>query len=125
MAIGSTINFSVPVVGTTVDTLDKFREALFSTPISVGGTDVPIVVQLRAANIQGFQKRFGVSWKFNPAVLDASSAVTKGRISVSVNVDATLGSEIDSAKVALQVRYALSTLLASSLIESLRDGSLV
>lgn len=125
MTIGSTINFSIPVVGTTVDTLNKFRESLFSVPIDVGGVDVPIVVQLRAANIQGFQKRFGATWKYNPGVLDASSAVTKGRISVSVNVDATLGSEIDHDELVLHVRYALSTLLASSLLEDLRDGSLV
>lgn len=124
MTIGATINYSVPAVGTTVDTLDKFREALFSNSLTVGTSTVPIVFQLRAASIAGLQKRFGATWKYNPAVLDTASTTTNGRVAISVNVDATLGTEITESALANHVRYALSALLASTLIEGLRDGNL-
>ena len=124
MSIGSTVNYSIPVVGSTVDTLAKAKESLFTDTITVSGTAVPLTLQLRAASLAGIQRRFGAVWKYNPAMLDSAGAVTHGRITVSINVDATLGSEITDTALANQVRYALSTFLASTLIESLRDGSL-
>jgi hypothetical protein len=124
MSIGSTITYSIPVVGTTVDTLARAKESLFTDPIAVGGVDVPVTLQLRAASLAGIQRRFGAVWKFNPAMLDSASAVTNGRITVSVNIDATRGVVITDTVLANHVRYALSTLLASTLIEGLRDGSL-
>lgn len=124
MSIGATINFSIPTVGTTVDTLNKIRESLFRDTISVGGVDVPVTLQLRASGQGTLQRRFGGVWKFSPYVLDAPSLTTKGRITVSINVDAQLGTEITDAKLADHVRYALSTFLKATLIESLRDGDL-
>jgi len=124
MAIGATINYSIPVVGSTVDTLNKVKESLWTDSISVGGVDVPVTLQLRAASLASFNRRYSAVWKFNPSVLDAAGASTKGRITISVNVDSTLGTEITASAHANQVRWALSTLLAATLIESLRDGSL-
>lgn len=124
MAIGSTVVASVPVVGSTVLTFDKSKEGLFVEQISVSGNNVPMRLELRASPLSSLNRRFGASVKFSPEVLDVAGTATKGRISVTFNVDARLGSAVDDTNLALYTRYALSTLLASTLIESLRDGSL-
>lgn len=124
MAIGSTINYSVPAVGTTVATLNKVKDGLYTLDVELGDVDVPIRLELRPAGVNSLRRRFGASWKFQPNVLDTLDALTKGKVSVSLNIDATLGSTITTTALANHVRWALGALLKSSLLEDLMAGSL-
>ena len=124
MTIGATVNYSVPVVGSTVASFDKSKEGLFVEQISVSGTNVPMRLELRTSPLSSLHRRFGAALKFSPEVLDVAGIASKGRITASLNVDAYLGSAVDDTNLALYTRYFLSTLLASTLLENLRDGSL-
>jgi len=124
MAAGTSIVNSVAAVGSTVDTLDKLRDGLFSVNVAIGGVNVPKRLELRASPIGTLQRRFGASYKFNPQVLDVPTATSKGRITVTLNIDATIGSEVDEADIVLHVRHFFGALLKSTLLEGLRDGSL-
>lgn len=124
MAIGTTIDYSIPVVGTTVAAFDKSKEGLFVEQISVSGANVPMRLELRASPLGSLRRSFGSSLKFTPQVLDVPQVATKGRITVSLNVDAYLGSAVDDTNTLVYTRWFLSMLLKSTLLEALRDGSL-
>jgi len=124
MAAGASIVNSVPSVGTTVDTLSKLKDGLYSVNISVSGTDVPKRLELRASSLGSLNRRFGASYKFNPQVLDVAAAASKGRITITLNVDATQGSAVNDADMVTHVRHFFGALLKSTLLEGLRDGSL-
>jgi len=125
MAIGSSINTSIPTIGTTVDTLTKSRQGFYQGKTTITSVDFPTALSLRPAGSAMFnRRRFGATYQVKPA--DTVSPVTsdKGSLTVSVNIDATVGSVITNAELAKQVRYALSALLASTLVEQLSTGSL-
>jgi len=123
MSLGSSIVDSIAVVGSTVHTLDKTKDAQYVEIIAVGGIDVPLKLDLRTSSIGTNKTRFGATWKFNPSVLDVASAVSLGRISISLNVDASLGSNLTPSAVADHVRWFFGAMLKATLIEALRDGS--
>jgi len=124
MAIGSSVNVSIPVVGTTVETLSRAREALFNGAMTIGGTDYPMTLALRpVGNPLLNRRRLGLTFKVNPAETNAPTTSDKGSVSVSLNIDASIGSVINAAELAKQIRYALSAALASTLLENLIDGS--
>lgn len=125
MAIGSSINYSVPTVGTTVSSLAKVQEAMFTKSVAQGGVlpDVPIVLRLRPAIVSSQRRLFGLTWAYNPGINDQNVASQSGRITVTLNVDAVLGSTIAASSVLDQTKYALSVALASTLLDNLRDGS--
>lgn len=123
MSLGSSIVDSIPVVGSTVHTLDKTKDAQYVEIIAVGGIDNPLKLDLRTSSIGTNKTRFGASWKFNPSVNDVPSAITLGRISISLNVDATLGSNMTPSEVANHVRWFFGAMLKATVIETLRDGS--
>ncbi len=124
MSIGSSINVSIPVVGTTVETLAKARETLFTGAMTIGGTDYPMTLALRpTGNPLLNRRRLGLTFKVNPAETVAPDTSDKGSLSVSLNIDASIGSVITAAELAKQIRYALSAALASTLLENLIDGS--
>ena len=126
MTIGSSINYSVPVVGTTVSSVAKAVEGLFTKAIAQGGSlpDVLMSVKLRPAGINAQRRLFGLSLGYNPGINDQQVTSASGRVSVSINVDAVLGTVITPTLVETYSQYALSMMLASTLIPTLRDGSL-
>ena len=124
MAIGTTIDYSVAAVGTTVLNFAIAKEGLFVKQIAVSGVDVPMRLELRTSPLSSLHRRFGAALKLTPEVLDVAGVATKGRISVSLNVDAYLGSFIDATAIPLYTRYFMGAILKSTLIEALRDGSL-
>lgn len=124
MAIGSTIDYSIPTVGSTVAAFDKSKDGLFVEQISVSSVNVPMRLELRTSPLGSLRRAFGGSLKFTPQVLDVPSVATKGRITVSLNVDAYLGSAVDDTTLMTYTRWFLSTMLKSTLLETLRDGSL-
>jgi len=125
MAIGSSINTSIPVIGTTVDTLAKSRQGLFQGKTTISSVDFPTALSLRPAGSALYnRRRFGVTYQVKPADTDTPVTSDKGSLTVSVNIDAVVGSVISNAELAKQVRYALSAVLASTLVEQLSTGSL-
>ena len=124
MAIGSSIPVSVPTVGSTVSTLAKARAGVFQIPVEMGDIDVPMTLELRASQTKGLKRSLGCILRFDPSVLDVPTAVTKGRITVSLTVDATLGSEMTETDVLTHVQYLLSAALDSDVIPNLVSGSL-
>jgi len=123
MALGSSIVDSIAAVGTTVHTLDKIKDAQYVEIIAVGGIDNPLKLDLRVSALGTNRQRFGATWKFNPATNDIPSALTLGRVSISLNVDASLGSNVTSAEVANHVRWFFGAMLKATLIETLQSGS--
>ena len=123
MAIGATINLSIPVTGTTVDSLTKSREGIYVGGYTLSSVDWPNMFVVRPATVLSTRKRFGATYKINPSLNDDPGTASKGSVSVSINIDAVVGSVITSAELANQVRYALSAFLSSTLVETLRDGS--
>lgn len=124
MTIGSSINYSVPTTGTTVGTMQKVLEGIFSDGITIGSTDYPAMLSLRPAQVISKRKRFGATYRVSPSTLDDPGSLTKGSLSVSVNIDATVGSVLTEAEIVTQVKYALSTLLAANIISDLSLGGL-
>jgi hypothetical protein len=123
MSLGSSIVDSIAAVGSTVHTLDKIKDAQYVEIIAVGGIDVPLKLDLRTASLGSNRQRFGASWKFNPATNDVPSSLTLGRISISLNVDASLGSNMTPTEVANHVRWFFGAMLKATLIETLQAGS--
>jgi hypothetical protein len=124
MAIGTTINYSIPVVGTTVSSTTKAREGLYSSTATVGGSSYNHEVRLRPAGVSGTTRRFGLTYKISPATAVGSSTAPLGSVSVSINIDSVIGTAVTTSVLADQIRYALSSMLSSTLVETLRDGSL-
>ncbi len=124
MAVGNSINYSVPVVGTTVGTMTRIQGSTFShSAYSIASNTYPITVTLRSAGIQSKRRRFGATIVLRPDVNDDPGVLTKGSVSVSVNIDTSIGSVVSITNLPAVVRHALSTLLHSNLIEDLSQGT--
>jgi hypothetical protein len=67
-------------------------------------------------------KRYGLSSVIRPSDFDDPGSFSKGRASVSINVDAVIGSTVIAAELAEFVRYVLSMQLHASLLEDLANG---
>jgi hypothetical protein len=68
-------------------------------------------------------KRFGMTYRVSSAGPDAPGDQPQGSVTMSVNIDAALGSKLTASELATQVRQALSVLLKTSLIEDLSTGT--
>lgn len=124
MAIGSSINVSVPTVGTTVESLAKARDAFFTGNMTISSNDYPFTLSLRPAGTPtSNRRRFGATYKVSPADSDAPAVSSKGSCTVSVNIDANIGTVITAAELENQVLYALSAMLSTDVIGNLLAGS--
>jgi polyisoprenoid-binding protein YceI len=124
MAIGSSINVSLPTVGTTVHTLAKANVGKFSKTVTVSSEDAQIVLTLRAASMTSRFKSLGATYKYDPSINDSPNDARSGSVTVSVNVNASVGAVLTRAEVLNHIRYALSGALKTDLLEALFDGSL-
>lgn len=124
MAIGATVVSSIPTVGTTVDTLERVGDGEYQNTQEMGSIDVPLSLKLRRSTVTGLFRRFGASYKFNPCVLDVTDALTKGRITAALTVDANLGTTLTRTEILAKTRQFLGALLQAGLLEALVDGSL-
>jgi hypothetical protein len=123
MAVGNTINYSIPVVGTTVSSLTRVQGNTFlKDAYSIGGSSFPATLLLRPAGAQAIRRRFGVTFAVRPDATDAPGSFTQGSLSISLNVDSRFGSIVDDGDRATAIRHFLSTLLHSNLIEDLGTG---
>lgn len=124
MAIGSSINVSLPSVGTTVHTLAKAILSRFTKTLTVSSEEAPIDLRLRAAAIGQRTKAFGLTYKYDPSINDSGSDAGSGAVTCSINVNARPGAVLTKAEIANHIRYALSAALKANLIEDLYDGVL-
>jgi hypothetical protein len=124
MSIGSTVVDSIPTVGTTVHTLAKLSPGRFAVDVESGTVDIPVRLTLRASPTSGLSRRLGATMQFDPSVLDVSDALTEGRVSVTMNVDAKLGETITRSELLNYIRYFFGALSQANLLEALVDGSL-
>ncbi len=122
MPVGNTINYSVPVVGTTVGSFDRANNNVFREDYTSAGGSYPTTFTLRAAGPISTLKRFGASAKVRPADFDDPGTLTKGGCTVSINIDASPGAVMTRAEITEFVRYSLSMMLHANLIEDLYDG---
>ncbi len=122
MAIGNSINYSIPVVGTTVGDFSRSNNSTFLEAYTAASGSYPATLTIRPASSISTLKRFGVSVKVRPSDQDDPGSFTKGGCTMSVNIDATPGSIMTKAEIAEFVRHSLSLLLKADLIEDLYDG---
>ncbi len=123
MAVGNTINVSIPVVGTTVETYTRSNGNQFSsTAYTISSVDYPATLNVRPANALGTSRRFGISTRVRPSDQNDPGTVTKGSCAVSINVDAQIGSAMTATELAKFIRHSLSAALHSNLIEDLSNG---
>ena len=123
MAIGNSVNYSIPVVGTTVGAFDRIDTKTFYEDYTAATGSFPASMVIRPAQSLSTTKRLGVTFKVRPSDFDNPGTVTQGSASVSINIDAVPGSIMTKAEIAEFTRYALSAMLSSTLIESLYDGA--
>jgi hypothetical protein len=125
MSIGSTINTSLPAVGTTVNALAKAKQGVFSIPLTVSSEIAPVVLTLRASNLGNFNfKAIGLTYKYNPSINDSPNDAGSGNVTCSINVNARVGAVMTKAEILNHIRYALSSALKTDLLEALYDGIL-
>ena len=123
MTVGKTIAYSVPVVGTTIASLTRSSGNNFlKDTYGMGSGSYPAVLSLRPASSQSTRRRFGVSFTVRPDANDDPGTLTLGSCTVSVNIDAKLGSDVTTSTLAAAVRHSVATLLHSNLIEDLSNG---
>lgn len=124
MAIGTPINVSLPTVGTTVHALAKALAGKYSKTVTVSSEDAQIVLTLRAAPMTSRFKSLGATYKYDPSINDSPNDARSGSVTVSVNVNASVGAVLTRAEILNHIRYALSAALKTDLLETLYDGSL-
>lgn len=122
MAVGNTINYSIPTVGTTVGSIARSSGNQFSGTYAGFSGSYPVAMTLRPANSMALTKRYGLSSVIRPSDYDDPGSFSKGRASVSFNVDAIIGSSVTAGELAEFARYVLSMQLHSSLLEDLANG---
>jgi hypothetical protein len=125
MSIGTTIVYSTPVVGTTSGTLSLANTGVYQEVQETGDVDVPIRLTLRASDGVGTRRSFGATWKFDPSSTDAPGSQSKGGLTVSLNVNARLGSVMTSSETCEEIRQFMAAMLKSGLLEDLLAGSVV
>lgn len=124
-AIGSSFNASPATTGSTSYTFSRVGDASFTSSVEEGDIDVDRVVTLRPASTTTLVRRFGAVEKFNPSILDVSGSITKGRISISLNVDAILGSEMSTSDITAEIHNFFGALLDGDVVSNLVNGSTV
>jgi len=123
MSAGASIVYSVAAVGTTVATLAQAKRGLYTLDVETGDVDTPIRLELHESGLGSTTRRISASWKFNPATTDAPGSATKGRVSISLMVDANLGSVVTRADLLNEIRWFMGAMLKATLLEGLVDGS--
>ncbi len=128
MALGSSINYSLAAVGTTVSAVNqqsigKYAKSDFGT--DAAGLAYPLEVTFQSVKQQNANRQFGLIAKANPAVNNAANSVDQGRITVSISVSYRLGAEVTDALVKSTTKHAMSLLLPDAVFDSLVTGALV
>lgn len=124
MSIGSSIATNLPAVGTTVHTLAKAKDGVYLVDVTDGGNTAPIVMNLRESPRVSTFRQLSATYRYNPGINDIPSDQPCGRVTVSISVNAMLGSVIERADLLNHIRYSLGAICQANLLEALVDGSL-
>ncbi len=123
MAVGNTINVSVPAVGTTVESFTRSNGNTFiCSAFTIGGTDYTANLNLRPAQAFAAKKSFGLTARISPSFADDPGTRTKGAVTVAVNISWADGSVMTTAEMSKFVKNSMSAFLHSNLIEDLSSG---
>lgn len=124
MAIGSSITTNALTQGATTTTLSKLADGVYQFLIAhSNGGNVPLTVKLRPASVGSPRRNIGITFSYNPTIFDAPQDPTSGRITVSINCDAWIGSVITETNFKNRILEALSVLIDSDVIDALLAGS--
>jgi len=125
MALGSTINYSVPAVGTTVNAIEKLFDGAYADGnyfTDTNGVDVPLTTKYTPVALGGSSKSFAIKVAFNPAIHNQALAGDQGKCTVTINCAFREGIAIDSAEAQAITSYAMSLLIPH--MTTLCSGSL-
>jgi hypothetical protein len=121
--IGNTINVSIPTVGTTTESYTRSSGNLFlTTAYTVGAVDYTATLQLRPAGSLSSTRNFGYTARIAPSSLDDPGSLTKGGVTVAVNVSWTNGSVMTTTELVDFVKESISVALVTDLISDLSVG---
>jgi hypothetical protein len=122
MSIGATIlTTAVGTPGATVTTLTKAKSGLYTY---VDGSQVPSTMTLKAANPSSLHKTCGIVYKINPGILDSFPDTKSGKISVSIQLNLSLGSVVTDSVAQAFASEAGTVLSQTAILTALLGGSL-
>ncbi len=127
MAIGTSLNYSVAAVGTTVSSVSQQefgRYAKVDYLTDAAGVQIPLTFDVKASPQTGSHTQISGVMKFNPAKNDASFTVTQGRFTASFSVNYQPGTALTPALAKTLVKYFVSLLIQDAVYDSLVSGSL-
>lgn len=119
MTIGANIESKEITLGTVLRTFNRAVGATFQ----VLDNGVYRIVKLRPSGVASRARRFGMTYTFTPSAYDDPSDAPSGRLTVSVNVDASMGSVVNTAELAATVKEAVSLLAQDTVLDSLVAGA--
>lgn len=126
MALGSTIDYSVPTVGATVSTVTLIKDGEFSDGdyfTDTNGNDVPLIVKFRPGSAGQNAAGLGLTATFNPSIYNQALGADQGKVTVTINCAYRNGVSVDTAEVEQIIHYAISCLLKATAISGLISGS--
>jgi hypothetical protein len=126
MALGSTIDYSVPAVGSTVATVALVKSGEYSDSdyfTDTNGNNVGFVVKFRPGSLGAGGGGFGLTATFNPSIYNQALGADQGKVTVTINCNYRNGVSVDKAEVTQICHYAISCLLKATAISGLIDGS--
>lgn len=125
MSIGTPVNLSVPTVGTTVHALDKVKDGVYRKFVAdAEGNNVAIELNLRPAAVDSPLKTISIVLKYAPSTYDGQFSTTQGRVSLSFQANALVGSVMSQASVLDFIKYFGSLLAHASLPSDLLSGAI-
>lgn len=119
MAIGTTVTTSMPVVGTTVRTLTKVSDGVYS----VVESGVPVVLKLKPASLGALRSGIQLSMAKNCGMLETYPASASGKVSGNVNLNFSLGSVVTTTYARNFLKELGSLLCQDGILDALIAGS--
>jgi len=117
MAIGSTVTMSALTVGSTIQTPAKARDGIYKSSMvgAVSGKTLPFTITLKPANPLSRQRSFKMNVEFDGNAVNAVSGSDEvGKMSISLDVNARLGRDLDEAGIVSLLSQFLSILWTNS-----------
>lgn len=126
MALGSSIDYSVPTVGVTVNSVALIKDGEYADGdyfTDTNGNDVPLTVRFRPGSPGASGGGFGLTATFNPSIYNQALGTDQGKVTVTINCNYRRGVTVDSAEAEKICQYAISCLLKATAISGLISGS--
>jgi hypothetical protein len=126
MAIGSSIDYSIPAVGVTVSSVSKLADGQFAEGdyfTDGNGNDVPLLVTLRPCSLNASNKTVGISLSFNPGIHNTALGADQGKCTVTINCAFRNGVSVDTDEAKALLNYAMSVLTTATVQTALFGGS--